>query len=83
MFLNVLLKPVVARPTQRLQWTVPKQIGISIMGRDVVRDRCSRHPVISQAHDAEGLLLELLLASGVPASVVVESGMAAVPAHRI
>ena len=83
MFLNVLLKPVMARPAQRLQWTVPKQIGISIMGLDMVRYCRSRHPMIGQAHDAEGLLLQLLPASRVPASVVVESGMAAVPAHRI
>jgi hypothetical protein len=60
---------------------MPEQVGITVMRRDVVGYLGSSRPTVSQAHDAEGLLLQLLLASRVPASVVVELGVAAVSAH--
>ena len=56
MLLNLLLEPVVARPA-RLQWAMPEQVGITIMGCDVIRYCGSGYPVVSLAHTAQGMLL--------------------------
>ena len=51
------------------------------MGRNVVSHLGGSHPTVSLAHDAEGLLLQLLLVFEVPTPVIVKLRMAAESAH--
>ena len=50
--LNLLLEPVVAGLAQRLQWSIPEQAGITVVGCNVVSHLGSSHPIVSQAHAA-------------------------------
>jgi len=66
-----LLVPIVVGGAQRLPvGPVPHQLGITLVGDDVVDDRCDGHPTLLLAHDAERMLSEEYQALTLPLATV-------------
>jgi hypothetical protein len=74
--LQLFLTRAVTVLAQRLQLPPIEQLVVTMVGRDVVRHGGRGDHVPRQAHDAQGMFLELCLSSTLPTPCIVEVVMA-------